>query len=405
MPWMGVLIYKPDNHSIEEVTNIVLIEYRIAIGNAKEIGAVEWDSLEKHSRAMFYDRGNPWFCRLIGRILHPEYDQGYINTLVILFFENINKPSRWRPIQLIYDYKEVSRWIKIYNVGYKDNKRRMRLEQDIYPVDFVSRTMCEEFYFSEEINFEYLWPPHTMCYKAMHTSDSCVMSSGMALASNSTDGWILLGLSTTGPGCALPGRYIEILPYVKWIKDHIEVRKTTRRAQYYHEAIHNVLGYNSFIDMFFSKLKDKSIVMEPKYANYTQIVKGCYYDDDFKTLMYLEEDIFMTQSPIAVGVYALLFFDMSFEYATCVKLYTMCVARTDAKLFFYTRTHHGELPQFVKTVPSRPLDIDTNDTYKMIRDPVFIRNIETHHLEFKFTFDKIAMVNITFFGKFNGSEW
>ncbi|CAK1589808.1 unnamed protein product [Parnassius mnemosyne] len=46
MPWMGVLIYKPDNHSLEEVTNIVMVEQQIAIGNAKDIAAVDEDSLK-----------------------------------------------------------------------------------------------------------------------------------------------------------------------------------------------------------------------------------------------------------------------------------------------------------------------------------------------------------------------
>lgn len=41
-----------------------------------------------------------------------------------------------------------------------------------------------------------------------------------------------LGISTYGPGCSLPSRYLKILPYTQWIQDNMgQSRRAERKIQ------------------------------------------------------------------------------------------------------------------------------------------------------------------------------
>ncbi|CAG4994915.1 unnamed protein product [Parnassius apollo] len=402
MPWMGVLIYKADNQSVEEVTNIVMIEHRVAIGNAKDITAVDENSLMTSARAMFYTtKGSQWSCGIISYLLHPEFKQGFLNTIVILYLDSVDDPYLWKPIIFMGKTREISKWSNVFSVGYTD--RDMVLKQEMFALEYISRTTCEEFYIKEEINFDYLWPTNAVCYKVLSSRKTCVNNAGMVLAGKLTDGWVLMGLSTHGPGCSLPARYINIFPYVRWIRDSTGVTKATRRSSYYHSAIQNVYGFKSFIDMFFKSLRDTSIVLKPELANKSEKLTGCYYDTDYKTLIYRETVILKTYNPLAIGTYALLFFDMNFDKVTCVQLSTVCTAKSDTKLWFYSRAHTSQAMKFAKTYLARIKEKARLDSYLMINDPKFIRSIDNNHLQFRFSFSKFAKIKVAYYGNLNST--
>ncbi|CAH2058312.1 unnamed protein product, partial [Iphiclides podalirius] len=353
---------------------------------------------------MFLNEGSRWYVGLVGHLIHPEYEEGFTNTVAILFLESGNNPRFWQPITLTADHKKLSRWSKVYNVGYTD--RNTVLEQELLEMEYVSRATCEEFYVKEEINFDFLWPPNALCFKMINSNQTCVNNAGMALASNVTDAWILMGLSTQGPGCSLPARYIEIFPYVKWIRDHTIVKKSTRRQSYYHEAILTQHGYKSYDELFFQHLtEDYYLRLYPSYANITENVEGCYWYGTNKSLMYKDEEVFNTKSPSAIGVYGLYLIDTNFMYRTCVQVYTRGTARSKIYLYtLYAQPHPADTPMFGKTVASRVKDAGNNESYMVITDPRPIHGLDTTYLYFRFQFSFTGLVVVTIFGEYNGTE-
>ncbi|CAK1589806.1 unnamed protein product [Parnassius mnemosyne] len=404
MPWMGVLIYKPDNHSLEEVTNIVMVEQQIAIGNAKDIAAVDEDSLKTFAKAMFYTtEGNQWFCGILGYKLHPEFKQGSLNTIAILYLDSATDPYLWKPIKLMVKNEKISKWSNVFSVGYTD--RDMVLKQEMFALEYVSRTTCEEFYIKEEINFDYLWPTNALCYKVLSARKTCVNDAGMVLASNLTDGWVLTGLSTQGPGCSLPARYINIFPYVNWIGESTGATKVTRRSSYYKGAIDPFApGYKSFIDMFFNKIKKPHISpVLPELANKTELVYGCGYYANQETIIYQETVIINTKNPLGVGVFAMLLFDNNFKAVSCLKLYTLCKAKSANTGYSYQRPHNSQAQLFAKSYPARIREKVRHNSYLMITDAAH-KNVTTFHFEFKFQYDRMAMFNLSFYGDYNGTQ-
>ncbi|VVC86938.1 unnamed protein product, partial [Leptidea sinapis] len=127
--------------------------------------------------------------------------------------------------------------------------KNAQLERVIYDATEVNHTECTNFYIEQELNFDFLWPSKAICVLA-NVPYKCVFDPGMALLTIIQDSWILVGISILGPGCAMPSRFVNISPFLPWIKQEIKSKEKHSRRQ-------NEVTVNEAIEV-----EDPSIVNE-----------------------------------------------------------------------------------------------------------------------------------------------
>ncbi|CAG4966207.1 unnamed protein product [Colias eurytheme] len=217
-PWLGVLrvhVHKGSNFQTA-LSGLLLIKTTYAIVSGSDVARVSRHLLRTDSKAMFITSdGKYWTCGVKDYIMHPEYEYTTYNTLALIELD-IDKDnenySNLKPICWPSYLYNASTYL--YALGYTDENQI--LEKVIYKMQYVSLPLCEEFYNRAGTSGGKL--PQYQCGYAINNKKNCAWDNGMVLASNSTGFWSVIGFGVRGPGCAAPARFINIYPYLSWIR-------------------------------------------------------------------------------------------------------------------------------------------------------------------------------------------
>ncbi|XP_048007158.1 uncharacterized protein LOC125242398 [Leguminivora glycinivorella] len=196
------------------VTGAILVKPRHAIANADDMSKIR---KQGDSKAMFisHDRGI-WTCKLSEVSLHPEYDFATYNTiaLVELDTESLTNNAPMLPVCMPkYMYNTSN---QLYALGFTDENRL--LEKVAYKVQYVEKPLCDEFYERAGHGKGMYTPKVYECAFAENNMKNCEWENGMALVSNASGYWVLVGFGVQGPGCSAPARFIDIYNYFHWIE-------------------------------------------------------------------------------------------------------------------------------------------------------------------------------------------
>ncbi|XP_061705368.1 uncharacterized protein LOC133516438 [Cydia pomonella] len=195
------------------VTGAILIKPRHAIANADDMSKIRKLG---DSKAMFIsqDRGT-WTCKLGDVSLHPEYDFATYNTIALIELdtESLTNAAPMLPVCMPkYMYNASD---QLYAVGFTDENKR--LEKIAYKVEYVERALCDEFYERAGHQKGMYTPKLYECAFAVNNVKNCNWENGMALVSNASGQWVLVGFGVQGPGCSAPARFIHVYPYMHWM--------------------------------------------------------------------------------------------------------------------------------------------------------------------------------------------
>ncbi|XP_026316012.1 uncharacterized protein LOC113227333 [Hyposmocoma kahamanoa] len=95
------------------------------------------------------------------------------------------------------------------------------LEKIFFKLQYLDRTICDEFYqrlLANDPADMREKPVDYHCAFSVDPPKNCTWENGMAMASNASGYWILVGLSISGPNCSYPGRFIDITQYTLWME-------------------------------------------------------------------------------------------------------------------------------------------------------------------------------------------
>uniref|UniRef100_A0A2A4J7X2 Peptidase S1 domain-containing protein n=1 Tax=Heliothis virescens TaxID=7102 RepID=A0A2A4J7X2_HELVI len=214
--WLGILkVYLDDGDGVQvAVTGIVLVKPKYAIASADDVVRIPRSVFQTETQAMFIASGDVVVhFRPTDYITHPEYELATYNTVVLVQLD-IGDDSPLIPIcfpAAAYDSNYL------YFIGYTDENRIV--EKVIYRIEYINKPDCEEFYAREGLRDVTREPTSYVCGVWRNASENCVWDTGMALVSNNSGWFTLIGLSIHGPGCAAPARFINIPNYIGWIHD------------------------------------------------------------------------------------------------------------------------------------------------------------------------------------------
>ncbi|XP_047539194.1 uncharacterized protein LOC125072606 [Vanessa atalanta] len=190
LPWVGVLrfhIHEEDSLKIA-LTGIVLVKENYCITNANDVAKISHLKFTRESKAMFIIKDNEtWSSGVLSYMIHPEYEFATYNTIAL--------------VELAEHYQE-----------------KQLLEKIIYKVEYIEHALCNEFYNRIGLKNNLYVPVHYFCAFAKNNKKNCVWENGMALVSNTTGPWTLIGFGVKGPGSAGPSRFIDISKYLPWIE-------------------------------------------------------------------------------------------------------------------------------------------------------------------------------------------
>ncbi|XP_050356819.1 serine protease 33-like [Nymphalis io] len=163
---------------------------------------------------MFIIKDNEtWSSGVMSYTIHPEYEFATYNTIALVelaeHYQDELKPICWPQ----YSYNTSN---NLFAVGYTDENKF--LEKLIYKLEYVDQPLCNEFYNRIGFKNNLYIPSHYFCAFAKNNKKNCVWENGMALVSNTTGPWVLIGFGIKGPGCAGPSRFIDILKFQPWIE-------------------------------------------------------------------------------------------------------------------------------------------------------------------------------------------
>ncbi|XP_049881160.1 uncharacterized protein LOC126377469 [Pectinophora gossypiella] len=190
-PWLGILrvqLREPYSKNYRvAVTGVVLIKLNYALAVSKDIAKIPKHILLDDSNVLFISTVNTTtYVKVKDCLHHPEHEVLTLNTITIIELE-ITKNLH-----------------KVF-------------EKEIHKMLYFDKQMCDEFYIRSNLNEELKTPTRYECAFAVHNEGACVVENGMAIVSNASGYWMLIGLSLHGPGCAAPNRFIELSTFLPWL--------------------------------------------------------------------------------------------------------------------------------------------------------------------------------------------
>ncbi|XP_047032046.1 uncharacterized protein LOC124638933 [Helicoverpa zea] len=212
--WLGILkVYLDDGDGVQvAVTGIVLVKPKYAVASADDVVRIPRSVFQTETQAMFIASGDTivHFTPL-QYITHPEYELATYNTIALVELD-VGEKNPLIPICFPASAYDSS---YLYFVGYTDENKIV--EKVIYRIEYVGKPDCEDFYAREGLRDVSREPTSYVCGAWRNASENCVWDTGMALVSNNSGWFTLIGLSVHGPGCAAPARFINIPNYITWI--------------------------------------------------------------------------------------------------------------------------------------------------------------------------------------------
>ncbi|KAJ0172005.1 hypothetical protein K1T71_012768 [Dendrolimus kikuchii] len=214
--WLGVLrahFHEKSTFKIA-VTGVVMVREKFAIANAEDVLKIPQHILKGDSRVMLLPNDRkPWYRKPKDFVAHPEFEFSTYNTIGLLeLIEDDDEGFPVKPICLpSYAYNTSN---QLYVIGYSDENQL--LEKIIYKLQYVELPLCEEFY--SRVKEENQEPVHYQCGFATNNKEHCSWDNGMAIASNASGTWNLIGFGVRGPGCSAPARFIDLSHYMPWIE-------------------------------------------------------------------------------------------------------------------------------------------------------------------------------------------
>ncbi|CAF4769235.1 unnamed protein product [Pieris macdunnoughi] len=392
VPWIGIL--KVNLGKVDAGTGIVLIKENVAIAVSNEVSKLS-DDLRLSARIYFYNHGLST-CYIIDMKTHPEYYKNVLNTITLIFVKCLSKLwtyIRWPQENMVYDRN-------LFAIGLIDNKAGF--SQISYNVDRVNKNNCEQFYLNEELDYHSLWPRNIICVKAA-MKKQCVFEAGMPLVHKNGPIWTLVGISTLGPGCSLPSRFILLSPYVPWIERNL-FTFTSRRNKELNKNV--TVTEDRFLsetidkedDFVISKFSDSSMVMRTNLSNVVDKHGECTNIDG--EIMYRDEGRVEASGYTATGTYALSLYDTYYNKITCVMIRVSCSKRTPSKLWYDTGFHQEHIDQLLKTVPIFKWNqtVPPKIVYK-IDSYAKHEKYSTVNVIFKFEFTNKARIFVDFYAR------
>ncbi|XP_026740606.1 uncharacterized protein LOC113503021 [Trichoplusia ni] len=364
--WLGVLrVHIHDDETVQvAVTGIVLIKPKYVLANADDIVRIPKRIFDTDSQAMFLGvEDTPWYCKPVSYVTHPEYEYQTYNTIAIVEL-NIEDATNYplNPICLPVQSLNTSNFL--YLTGYTDENQL--LEKVIYKIQYIPKESCEEFYNRAGLSAKDRVPSSYICGFSPFNKTHCVWDNGMALVSNASGWFSLIGFGVRGPGCAAPARFIDLNTYFTWINS-----VTTQETEMYDSPDYRRLGADDveyipthdlyrpaesrkhiepdqvFMDREYipypfdvRKLKqfeivptdDNALAIFPINEKLEMHVHAC---DKTKELMYAEYfELHVTGDSRGIALYKLSLYDVIYKVCVCVLLKVEAESRTDAVLSF-----------------------------------------------------------------------
>ncbi|XP_075986213.1 uncharacterized protein LOC142983206 [Anticarsia gemmatalis] len=418
VPWLGVLLY--DERILEKppaAASVIMVRDKWAIANARDMAVLnkyEW-FIGNRTNVMFLDASNtPWYTTLVNFTLHPEFDRTTLASIALLELEPDVRFKK-EPIlswpNVVTNNSFASQ--DIYTVGFSD--RNKILEQVVYKMGYINEEDCRNFYEAEELDSDWMRPKKFHCYNVRFSKETCVFDAGMALVRKVGRRWTLLGMSTWGPGCVLPARFVDFEYFIPWI---VERTGPTRKAG--RIFFPSVSTKSEDLDTWMlERINDSSIALRPadktrghQYRNVakdprTLIVtdKGSCKEGDVQDgqMMYKDKMRFRIQGKDtrATAVYGLSIYDLLFnlKFYTCIMVFAQCDKISTPKLW-YTRTFEQGHPlkMWIKTVP-----LKTKPHVSHLKDYWWhyypeVTKTEITQLMFRFEFVERAIIEVYFYG-------
>ncbi|XP_075985887.1 uncharacterized protein LOC142983011 [Anticarsia gemmatalis] len=217
--WIGALrvhLHDGDKPQVA-ITGVILIKKEFALVNADDIVKIPDQVFREHSTVMFIgSTDRPWYVVPKGFELHPEYQVNTFNTIAILELD-INVANNY-PVRPICwpNVGKLNTSSALYVTGYTDEN--LLLEKMVYKVKYLENSICADFYERAGLGDKFHQPVHYICGYAQNNTAECVWDNGMALVTNVSGYFTLLGFGIRGPGCKAPARFVDLRKYYTWME-------------------------------------------------------------------------------------------------------------------------------------------------------------------------------------------
>ncbi|KAL0860703.1 hypothetical protein ABMA27_010044 [Loxostege sticticalis] len=238
-PWLGIL--RVNLHEFDQVkvavTGLVLVKERYAIANAQDIAKIPKPVFIEDSNAMFIPkRGEPWVTKLKDYMIHHEFEFFTYNTIALVELELEEKTIMpFKPVCWPGNYFNTT---NLYALGYTDDNKRM--EKTLYSLQYVKPSLCKDFYNRAGFSEPKSAPTYIQCGVATNNKKDCLWENGMAMVSNSSGKWTLIGFGVRGPGCSAPARFIDMFAYLPWVERATDLEQTNDLPDYQRKTAFNV---------------------------------------------------------------------------------------------------------------------------------------------------------------------
>ncbi|KAL0860704.1 hypothetical protein ABMA27_010045 [Loxostege sticticalis] len=238
-PWLGILrVHLHEFNQLKiAVTGLVLVKERHAIANAEDLSKIPKPVFMQDSKAMFIPkRGEPWFTKPVDYMIHPEFEFSTYNTIALVELEVEQGTMPFKPVCWPGNFFNTSN--QLYALGYTDDNKL--LEKTVYSLQYVKPSLCQEFYNRAGFAEPKSAPMYVQCGFAPNNKKDCTWENGMAMVSNSTGKWTLIGFGVRGPGCSAPARFIDMSAYLPWVETATDLEQINDYPDFRRKTAFNV---------------------------------------------------------------------------------------------------------------------------------------------------------------------